>query len=363
MAGTSSLHPVSCGDCLSLPHGQAAAIILLPLQQLFLMPLFCKRPMRWVTAGGAAAGQVLLSPEVLAAEPLSNQPPLARLQAGCAREPRTQACPSARGQLHLGAGHCPDQGPHEPPPSAGIYQPCPVQYPQGRTLARSTTNHSEPPRGATNRESCSLPLASRHVGAGSGSHVGTSCCPGPRRSLNIRYLLLLLLPVQESHQTAADFRLYVENRTRHLDAGSRRPVRVYQLYSRSSSGHLQVLGKRVRANGEDGNKYGASLAGPRGEGAAATCPAPGSALDGRSRGCVFVEEVLENNYTAFMSARHRGWYLGFTRKGRAQRGPRTHRTQREGHFMKRPPKGTGGEGQSSFRFTALTPPTKRALGP
>ncbi|XP_026517467.1 fibroblast growth factor 18-like, partial [Terrapene carolina triunguis] len=86
-------------------------------------------------------------------------------------------------------------------------------------------------------------------------------------------------------------------------------------------------------------------------------------LDGRSRGCVFVEEVLENNFTAFMSAGHRGWFLGFTRKGRAQRGPRTHRTQREGHFMKRPPKGTGGEGQSPFRFTALTPRTKRALGP
>ncbi|XP_043368864.1 fibroblast growth factor 18-like isoform X2 [Dermochelys coriacea] len=86
-------------------------------------------------------------------------------------------------------------------------------------------------------------------------------------------------------------------------------------------------------------------------------------LDGRSRGCVFVEEVLENNYTAFMSAWHQSWYLGFTRKGRAQTGPRTHRTQREGHFMKRPPKGTGGEGQSPFRFTALPQWTKRALGP
>uniref|UniRef100_A0A8C0IS35 Fibroblast growth factor 18 n=1 Tax=Chelonoidis abingdonii TaxID=106734 RepID=A0A8C0IS35_CHEAB len=178
------------------------------------------------------------------------------------------------------------------------------------------------------------------------------------------------LSLQESHQTAADFRLYVENRTQHLDKVSRRHVRVYQLYSRSSSGHLQVLGKRVRANGEDGNKYGAGLGGPRGrELHHMSYPqsSPGSLsfpqLDGQSQGCVFVEEVLENNYTAFLSARHRGWYLGFTRQGRAQRGPSTHWTQREGHFMKRPPKGTGGEGQSPFRFTALTPWTKQAPGP
>ncbi|EMP29838.1 Fibroblast growth factor 18 [Chelonia mydas] len=60
---------------------------------------------------------------------------------------------------------------------------------------------------------------------------------------------------QESHRPTADFRLYVESRTRHLDELSRRHVRVCQLYSRTSTGHLQILGKRVRANGEDGNPY------------------------------------------------------------------------------------------------------------
>ncbi|KAM9111709.1 fibroblast growth factor 18-like [Pangshura tecta] len=190
-------------------------------------------------------------------------------------------------------------------------------------------------------------------------------------------LLLLLLPMQESHQTAANFCLYVENRTRHLAEGSRRHVRVYQLYSRSSSGHLQVLGKRVRANGEDGNKYALLAVESDTFGSHVRIKGKESGyyvcmdrrgkvlgkLDGRSQGCIFVEEVLENNYTAFLSARHRGWYLGFTRQGRAQRGPHTHWTQGEGHFMKRPPKGTGGEGQSPFHFTALTPRTKRAPGP
>uniref|UniRef100_A0A8C4YRD1 Fibroblast growth factor n=1 Tax=Gopherus evgoodei TaxID=1825980 RepID=A0A8C4YRD1_9SAUR len=184
------------------------------------------------------------------------------------------------------------------------------------------------------------------------------------------------LSLQESHQTAADFRLYVENRTQHLDEVSRRHVRVYQLYSRSSSGHLQVLGKRVRANGEDGNKY--ALLAVESDTFGSHVRIKGKetgyyvCMDRRGKvlgkvwgcpGCVFVEEVLENNYTAFLSARHRGWYLGFTRQGRAQRGPHTPRTQREGHFMKRPPKGTGGGGQSPFRFTALTPRTKWAPGP
>lgn len=71
------------------------------------------------------------------------------------------------------------------------------------------------------------------------------------------------LSLQESHRPTADFRLYVESRTRHLDELSRRHVRVCQLYSRTSTGHLQVLGKRVRANGEDGNPYGVGLGGPR----------------------------------------------------------------------------------------------------
>ncbi|CAM5110594.1 unnamed protein product [Eretmochelys imbricata] len=197
--------------------------------------------------------------------------------------------------------------------------------------------------------------------------------PDPRAAVGSQACLSL----QESHQPTADFCLYVESHTRHLDEASRRHVRVYQLYSRSSTGHLQVLGKRVRANGEDGNKY--ALLAMESDTFGSHVRIKGKEtgyyvcmdrrgkvlgkLDGQSRGCVFVEEVLENNYTAFMSAWHRGWYLGFTRKGRAQTGPRTHRTQREGHFMKRPPKGAGGEGQSPFRFTALTQRTKRALGP
>ncbi|GCC21853.1 hypothetical protein chiPu_0020296 [Chiloscyllium punctatum] len=53
-----------------------------------------------------------------------------------------------------------------------------------------------------------------------------------------------------------DFRPHVENHTRLRDDTSRKYVRLYQLYSRTSGKHLQVLGRRISAKGEDGNKYG-----------------------------------------------------------------------------------------------------------
>lgn len=42
------------------------------------------------------------------------------------------------------------------------------------------------------------------------------------------------------------------------DQLSRRQVRVYQLYSRTSGKHVQIQGKRVTATAEDGNMYGKS---------------------------------------------------------------------------------------------------------
>lgn len=42
------------------------------------------------------------------------------------------------------------------------------------------------------------------------------------------------------------------------DQLSRRQVRVYQLYSRTSGKHVQIQGKRVTATAEDGNVYGKS---------------------------------------------------------------------------------------------------------
>ena len=40
------------------------------------------------------------------------------------------------------------------------------------------------------------------------------------------------------------------------DQLSRRQIREYQLYSRTSGKHVQVTGKRITATAEDGNKFG-----------------------------------------------------------------------------------------------------------
>lgn len=81
--------------------------------------------------------------------------------------------------------------------------------------------------------------------------------------------------------------------------------------------------------------------------------------DGRKQECVFVEEFLENNYTALVSAKYKGWYLGFNRKGRPKKGSRTTQRQQEVHFMKRPPKGRVNP-LEEFRFTPVTKRTRRA---
>lgn len=47
------------------------------------------------------------------------------------------------------------------------------------------------------------------------------------------------------------------------DQLSRRQIREYQLYSRTSGKHVQVNGKRITATAEDGNKFGKGLGSPR----------------------------------------------------------------------------------------------------
>lgn len=64
------------------------------------------------------------------------------------------------------------------------------------------------------------------------------------------------LPPQEAQQSSADFRFYIENHTRNPDDLSRKQVRIYQLYSRTTGKHVQILGKNINANGDDGGKYG-----------------------------------------------------------------------------------------------------------
>ncbi|MBN3301173.1 FGF18 factor, partial [Amia calva] len=172
---------------------------------------------------------------------------------------------------------------------------------------------------------------------------------------------------------SVNFSVHVENQTRARDPMSRRQPRVYQLYSRTSGKHLQVLGRKISARGEDGDKYAQLVVEADTFGSQVRIRGKetnyylcmnrrgklvGKKPTNRSADCVFVEMVLENNYTALMSARHAGWYVGFTKRGRPRRGPHTLPNQQDVHFMKRNPAG-GAPDPQPFRYTTVSKRSKR----
>lgn len=91
---------------------------------------------------------------------------------------------------------------------------------------------------------------------------GTRTCEG----LTVAPCPAQVLAAEEN----VDFRIHVENQTRARDDVSRKQLRLYQLYSRTSGKHIQVLGRRISARGEDGDKYGRCQPPP----APACTPAP-----------------------------------------------------------------------------------------
>ncbi|KAI5624536.1 fibroblast growth factor 18b precursor [Silurus asotus] len=168
----------------------------------------------------------------------------------------------------------------------------------------------------------------------------------------VQTALLLCSFLQVLAVDNVDFGEHVETQTGARDRLSRKHHRVYQLYSRTSGKHVQVLGRKIAATGEDGDKYAQLVVEADTFGSQVRirgketnfylCMNRRGKLVGRKANsanaeCVFIEMVLENNYTAWMSARYTGWYIGFTKKGRARRGPQTLPNQQEVHFMKRFP--------------------------
>ncbi|XP_018592705.1 fibroblast growth factor 18-like isoform X2 [Scleropages formosus] len=190
--------------------------------------------------------------------------------------------------------------------------------------------------------------------------------------LCVQTLLAVSSPLQVFGRDGMNFSVHVENQTRVRDAMSRRQHRVYQLYSRTSGKHVQVLGRRISARGEDGDKYAQLVVEADTFGSQVRirgketnyylCMNRRGKLVGkasnRSADCVFVEKVLENHYTALMSARYEGWYVGFTKRGRPRRGPHTLPNQQDVHFMKRFPPGEQPDLQP-FRFTTVSKRSKR----
>uniref|UniRef100_A0A8C3A4Q3 Fibroblast growth factor n=1 Tax=Cyclopterus lumpus TaxID=8103 RepID=A0A8C3A4Q3_CYCLU len=157
----------------------------------------------------------------------------------------------------------------------------------------------------------------------------------------------------ENHPSP-NFNQYVRTQGAVTDQLSRRQVRVYQLYSRTTRLFVETdtFGSRVRIRGAESGRY---LCMNR-KGKLVGKP------NGRTRDCIFTEIVLENNYTAFQNAKYEGWYVAFTRKGRPIKASRTRENQREVHFIKRlhtgPPPFPNTDQSKHFEFIRF-PATRR----
>ncbi|KAJ8248147.1 hypothetical protein GJAV_G00238840 [Gymnothorax javanicus] len=142
---------------------------------------------------------------------------------------------------------------------------------------------------------------------------------------------------QVTIQSPPNFTQHVSEQSRVTDRVSRRLIRTYQLYSRTSGKHVQVLGnKKINAMAEDGDAhaklivetdtFGSRVRIKGAETGYYICMNKKGKLIGKRNGqgkdCIFTEIVLENNYTALQNARYEGWYMAFTRKGRPGRAPR-----------------------------------------
>ncbi|XP_055447558.1 fibroblast growth factor 8 isoform X1 [Psammomys obesus] len=183
-------------------------------------------------------------------------------------------------------------------------------------------------------------------------------------------------PQQVTVQSSPNFTQHVREQSLVTDQLSRRLIRTYQLYSRTSGKHVQVLAnKRINAMAEDGDPFAKLIVETDTFGSRVRVRGAETGLyicmnkkgkliaksNGKGKDCVFTEIVLENNYTALRNAKYEGWYMAFTRKGRPRKGSKTRQHQREVHFMKRLPRGHHTTEQS-LRFEFLNyPPFTRSL--
>lgn len=72
-----------------------------------------------------------------------------------------------------------------------------------------------------------------------------------------------LVTAKGENHPSPNFNQYVRDQGAMTDQLSRRQIREYQLYSRTSGKHVQVTGRRISATAEDGNKFGESWPSPQ----------------------------------------------------------------------------------------------------
>ncbi|XP_067168372.1 fibroblast growth factor 17 [Apteryx mantelli] len=229
------------------------------------------------------------------------------------------------------------------------------------------------------RELCSAPISAPPFHAFFLGASASDMQPISLQNLSICFQLLMFsCQTQGENQPSPNFNQYVRDQGAMTDQLSRRQIREYQLYSRTSGKHVQVNGKRITATAEDGNKFaklivetdtfGSRVRIKGAESEKYICMSKRGKLvgkpNGKSKDCIFTEIVLENNYTAFQNARYEGWYMAFTRRGRPRKASRSRQNQREAHFIKRLYRGqlpfpNNAERQKQFEFVGSSSPTRR----
>nr|BAQ36098.1 fibroblast growth factor 17 [Cyprinus carpio] len=208
----------------------------------------------------------------------------------------------------------------------------------------------------------------------------------------------------EKNHPSPNFKQYVREQGSLTDQLSRRQVRVYQLYSRTSGRHVQIQGKRVSATAEDGNTFarlyvetdtfGSRVRIKGAESGRYLCMNRRGKLVGKMLSHFFLHGSGKNVFSAmdwpsdtalgqldgdsesmkrtvltdegtgfFQNAKYEGWYVAFSRKGRPIKASKTRENQREVHFIKRLHKGPlpfpNSDQLKHFEFISF-PPTRRA---
>ncbi|XP_059102285.1 fibroblast growth factor 8 isoform X1 [Peromyscus eremicus] len=239
----------------------------------------------------------------------------------------------------------------------------------GKNLTNPAPNYPE--EGSKEQRDSVLPKVTQREGPGGGPALGrepASLLRAGREPQGVSQ--------QVTVQSSPNFTQHVREQSLVTDQLSRRLIRTYQLYSRTSGKHVQVLAnKRINAMAEDGDPFAKLIVETDTFGSRVRVRGAETGLyicmnkkgkliaksNGKGKDCVFTEIVLENNYTALQNAKYEGWYMAFTRKGRPRKGSKTRQHQREVHFMKRLPRGHHTTEQS-LRFEFLNyPPFTRSL--
>lgn len=124
-----------------------------------------------------------------------------------------------------------------------------------------------------------------------------------------------------------------------------------QIYSRITKKHIQILPRKVVANGEDGDEYAllektsitfgvVTIRGKKSR--RYLCMSKRGKLLARKKlsrdgSCHFIENITAALWTSYENQKHAKWYIGFNKNKKAKRGRKTRENQEACNFLIRSP--------------------------